>query len=166
MRTLLSICVSVWAGTSLAQQVPANFFVEDVVGGFDNPVGIEFGPNVWLWVVEQDGPVWIATPDGLGGYDRLPQPFLDLTDEVNGVSDRGLLGLALHPDWVDNGYVYVLFTVDRDEQEPDDSGNSHTYSRLERWTADPGQAMQVVDPARRVVLVGAIPGQGFPACHS
>ncbi|MEZ5566626.1 MAG: hypothetical protein R3F24_14460 [Gammaproteobacteria bacterium] len=53
-----------------------------------------------VWIVDQANPV--------------PQPFLDIHDEVLGWRDHGMLGFALHPDFSNNtGYVYVMYTVDR-----------------------------------------------------
>ena len=42
----------------------------------------------------------------------------------------------------------------------------HTYARLERYAADPATGLLRADPASRTVLVGAVPNEGFPVCHS
>ncbi|GAB4573273.1 MAG: PQQ-dependent sugar dehydrogenase [Anaerolineae bacterium] len=62
-----------------------------------------------LFVVEQTGRIWIITPEG----ERLPEPFLDLSASVtpiNGYSEQGLLGLAFHPDFAENGRFFVNYT--------------------------------------------------------
>lgn len=47
----------------------------------------------------------------------VPNPtvstFLDLSDRVNSIQgEQGLLGLAFHPDYANNGYLYVNYTAD------------------------------------------------------
>ncbi|HSG99951.1 MAG TPA: PQQ-dependent sugar dehydrogenase, partial [candidate division Zixibacteria bacterium] len=58
-----------------------------------------------LFIVEQGGLIRILK-DGV----ILTQPFLDLTDSVSCCGERGLLGLAFHPDYATNGYFYVNHT--------------------------------------------------------
>lgn len=40
----------------------------------------------------------------------LPQPFLDISGQVSSASERGLLGLAFHPNYSQNGYFYINYT--------------------------------------------------------
>ncbi|MCF6288253.1 MAG: PQQ-dependent sugar dehydrogenase [Proteobacteria bacterium] len=40
----------------------------------------------------------------------LPTPFLDIQSKIVGGSERGLLGLAFHPDYATNGFFYVNYT--------------------------------------------------------
>jgi glucose/arabinose dehydrogenase len=64
-----------------------------------------------LFVVEQGGRIWIIQ-DG----ERLETPFLDLTPLVSpdanqfGYTERGLLGLAFHPEYAANGIFFVNYT--------------------------------------------------------
>jgi glucose/arabinose dehydrogenase/plastocyanin len=59
-----------------------------------------------LFVVDQSGPIRIIK-DGV----LLPTPFLDLTSEIpvlnTGFDERGVLGLAFHPDYANNGRFFV-----------------------------------------------------------
>jgi glucose/arabinose dehydrogenase len=78
-----------------------------VAGGFDEPVlvtGAGDGSGR-LFVVEQTGRVWV-----IAGGKRLATPFLDLSGSVSTGGERGLLGLAFHPDFPAKPYVYVNFT--------------------------------------------------------
>jgi glucose/arabinose dehydrogenase len=59
-----------------------------------------------LLVVEQGGTIRIVNNDG----SVQPDPFLDLTERVVSGGERGLLGLALHPDYENNGRLYVDYT--------------------------------------------------------
>lgn len=59
-----------------------------------------------LFVVEKAGRIKIVSGDQL-----LPTPFLDITDRVGSSgSEQGLLGLAFHPRYVENGRFYVNYT--------------------------------------------------------
>jgi len=62
-----------------------------------------------LFVCEQEGRIRI-----IKGGTLLPTPFLDITNEVvkrEGYDERGLLGLAFHPDFAKNGKFYVYCSM-------------------------------------------------------
>ena len=69
---------------------------------------MQFSPAGRMFVWERDGRVWIVDSDN-----PVLQPFLDINDEVGGWRDFGLLGFTLHPNFENNGYVYLLYVVDR-----------------------------------------------------
>lgn len=58
-----------------------------------------------LFVVEQPGRVRIIRDGTL-----LPTPFLDIDGRVLSGGERGLLGLAFHPDYASNGVFVVNYT--------------------------------------------------------
>ncbi len=93
-----------------------------------------------LFVVEQDGFIFIVRN---GSYDDT-DPFLDisalLSNDVfqGGYTERGLLGLAFHPDFKDNGFFYINHTdrsgdtvVARYHVNPDDPDHADPASRTE-----------------------------------
>ncbi len=61
-----------------------------------------------LFVVEQGGRIFV-----IDGGRRQAQPFLDLTGQVSGGNEQGLLGLAFHPDFPSNGFFFVNYTDNR-----------------------------------------------------
>jgi glucose/arabinose dehydrogenase len=77
-----------------------------VASGFGQPVYVTNAGDDRLFVVDQPGYIWV-----IDGAD--PLVFLDLTDEVVFEGERGLLGMAFHPEYEENGLFYVNFT-DRD----------------------------------------------------
>ncbi|MEX2472330.1 MAG: PQQ-dependent sugar dehydrogenase [Gemmatimonadota bacterium] len=82
--------------------------LELVVDGLDDPVFVTAAPGDFedrLFVVEQGGLVRIVENGAL-----LPEPFLDLTAEVTSGGERGLLGLAFHPNYGFNGWFFVNYT--------------------------------------------------------
>jgi glucose/arabinose dehydrogenase len=75
-------------------------------------VDIQFAPDGSgrMFVVEQPGRIRIFDPSGLARG-----PFLDLTDRVNARgNEQGLLGLAFHPRYAENGLFYVNYTDNAD----------------------------------------------------
>jgi hypothetical protein len=58
-----------------------------------------------LFVVEQTGRIRMLKDDVM-----LAAPFLDLSTVVSCCGERGLLGLAFHPQYTTNGLFYVYYT--------------------------------------------------------
>ena len=73
------------------------------------PVGVlaPRGDTERLFVVEQAGRIQIL--DVATGAKR-PEAFLDIHLRVRSGGERGLLGLAFHPDYAQNGYFYVYYS--------------------------------------------------------
>ena len=42
-------------------------------------------------------------------------PLIDISSEVNTAGDRGLLGIAINPNFATNPYIYLLYTYDPPE---------------------------------------------------
>ena len=100
--------------------------------------------------------------------------MLDIREEVGGWRDFGLLGFCLHPNFLSNGYVYLLYTVDRHHLlyagTPSYSSSSNQYfaatiGRITRFTARASDGFRSVDPASRKVLLGESITNGFPSLH-
>lgn len=76
--------------------------------GFSKPVDIASAGDTRIFVVEQKGRILIVNSDGTVNS----QPFLDIETEVgSNAGERGLLGLAFHPDYANNGFFYVNHTT-------------------------------------------------------
>jgi glucose/arabinose dehydrogenase len=82
--------------------------VVEVVTGLDRPVGfVNAGDGSGRrFIVEQSGRIRILTP---GGF-ILADPFLNISTKVSCCGERGLLGLAFHPQYADNGAFFVNYT--------------------------------------------------------
>lgn len=125
---------------------PASFQVELelVVDGLDQPVFVAdpADGSGRLFVVEQPGRIRIVR-DGV----VEPDPFLDLTSVVTARgSEQGLLSMAFHPDFADNGQFFVGYTANQGEGSGD-----NTIARL-TVSDDPDRA----DPDSLEVLL-AVP---------
>lgn len=90
---------------ALARAASADIGAREVAGGLNQPVAFTFGPGRVLWYVEKASGQ-VRTYDLDTGEDRL---FYQVT-RVNGDGERGMLGIALHPQYPAQPYVYVYAT--------------------------------------------------------
>jgi glucose/arabinose dehydrogenase len=108
--------------------------LERLATGFTSPVDFVAPAGTdRRFVVDQPGVVCEVTGDG-----RRSDPYLDLRDrvvDVSGYDERGLLGVAAHPEFADNGRLFVRYSAPRREGTP--SNYSHTFV-LSEFTVDPG----------------------------
>ncbi len=81
---------------------------EVVLGGLVQPTDVAFGSNGQVFVIEKRGTVQLF--ESLA--DPSPTLVLDLRTEVHNFWDRGLLGLALDPDYPNTPWLYLLYTED------------------------------------------------------
>ncbi|MBN8614852.1 MAG: PQQ-dependent sugar dehydrogenase [Deltaproteobacteria bacterium] len=84
----------------------------DVASGYDwtRPVFLTHAPGSSdLYVVDARGFIYIVRAGAV-----LPTPFLDMSSSLGGTpsggDERGLLGLAFHPDYATNGRFFVGYT--------------------------------------------------------
>lgn len=76
------------------------------VAGLQRPVDLQADGSGRLFVIEKVGRIRIIQDGQL-----LLTSFLDITDRVdNSGNEMGLLGLAFHPDYAQNGFFYVNYT--------------------------------------------------------
>jgi len=107
-----------------------------VAEGFAHPVALKEPPDGSgrRFIVDQTGQIWIVTSGGT----LLAEPFLDIAGRmvnVNpGYDERGLLGLAFHPDYADNGRFFVFYSAPLQEGAP--VGWSHTNVIAEYAVSD------------------------------
>lgn len=75
-------------------------------GQLFKPVYLTHAFDERLFILEQIGTIHIFD-DGM----LLPDPFLDIQERVNSnANEQGLLGLAFHPDYLENGRFFVNYT--------------------------------------------------------
>jgi glucose/arabinose dehydrogenase len=96
------------AGEAEAQPLPAGFQQSIVFSGLTFPTVVAFAADGRVFVAEKSGVIKVF--DGFS--DPTPTIFADLNINVYNFWDRGLLGMALHPDFPTTPYVYVLYTYD------------------------------------------------------
>jgi glucose/arabinose dehydrogenase len=85
---------------------PGGYDWQPVTTGLDRPVDLQADGSSRLFVIEKAGRIRILQDGQL-----QPQPFLDITDRVGSKSnEQGLLGLAFHPQYAQNGRFFVNYT--------------------------------------------------------
>jgi glucose/arabinose dehydrogenase len=100
-------------GSAGAREPLPEVAVELVAEGFNAPVFLVAPDDRSgrLFVGEQAGQIYVINADG----ERLEAPFLDLRDRMvtllEGFDERGLLGMAFHPDFPQNGLFYVNYSA-------------------------------------------------------
>ena len=100
------------------------------------PVYLTHAGDERLFIVEQHGTIRIFQEGEL-----LSQPFLDVSEMITiDGTERGLLGLAFHPDYDDNGYFYIVYT------------NLDGDSEVSRYTVSDNNP-NVADPTSQMLLL-------------
>ncbi len=148
-------------------QLIEQFSDQIVYDDFDAPVGITFGEDGKGYIQEKKGIIYVLDTDG----NILDEPLIDLSEEVMGTGDHGLLGFALDPNFDENGYIYVMYTVDRYWEDHRNDANYDpdstltqvaTIGRLARYTTDFNNDNNTVLPETRKVLIGQTYENAFP----
>ena len=85
------------------REIPGAFDVETVAEGLEIPWDLAFAPDGRVLITERPGRIRVLRGDKL-----LPEPYATL--DVAHVSEAGLMGIALHPNFADNGYIYICYT--------------------------------------------------------
>ena len=83
----------------LKAQLPEDFTDQLVADNWQSVVGITFDDNGRMYSWSKNGLVHISD-----NGDRLTDPLLDITEECADWGDHGLLGFALHPNFLNNGH--------------------------------------------------------------
>ena len=97
-------------GPSQAEAIvlPPNFQESTPITGLTNPTAVRFSPDGRVFVAEKSGLIKVF--DGLS--DPSATVFADLRTNVHNFWDRGILGMALDPNFPIQPYVYVLYAHD------------------------------------------------------
>ena len=129
----LLLAASLFAPFAGAADPPADLVLTLFKGGFTRPVAVRHAGDGTgrLFVVEQGGTIRVIE----NGQTLVPA-FLDLSTVVDDTgNEQGLLGLAFHPDYENNGFFYVNYTYD--------PGSDPDRTRVARYrvsAGDPNQA--------------------------
>ena len=143
-----------------------------IVSSLNQPTTLDWSPDGQLMFIAEKGGIVKVFSNGLTTSENsVPiglqsEPFIDLSDQVNNVSDRGLLGLTVDPLFGQSqgrDFIYLSFTYDPPETWSDENlqnsatapdGNGNRPARLIRVTADPSTNYTTAIPGSEVVLLG------------
>ncbi|HEY5748045.1 MAG TPA: PQQ-dependent sugar dehydrogenase [Chryseolinea sp.] len=130
------LCVAWLVSLQAVSQVfPTGFSRVQVASGISSPTVMAFAPDGRIFVAQQNGSLRVIKNGVL-----LATPFVQIT--VNSSGERGLIGIALDPNFATNQFVYLYYTL------PDGSRN-----RISRFTGNG----DVVVPGSEVVLLNLDP---------
>lgn len=132
MRNLLYAAGIFCAGILHAQSINLVEFAT----GFTAPVEIVHANDSRMFVVQQNGIIRIVQPDGTINATN----FLNIGSKITYGGERGLLGLAFHPQYAANGYFFVYYN---------DTNGNITVARYTRSTSNPDTA----DPASEKIIL-------------
>jgi len=129
MNRVLCACLLAATGSAANAQLTTT----QIANGIDRPIFVTHAGDGSgrLFVIEQEGAIRIIDADG----NLLPTKFLDIDGTSvggdSGGDERGLLGLAFHPDYENNGKFYVNYTG---------SGNDTRIAEYQVSAGDPNVA--------------------------
>ena len=114
-------------------QINLNLYAD----GLTRPVDIAHAGDSRMFVVEQAGVIKIID----SAFSIRSTPFLDIKNRVRtNDSEQGLLGLAFHPNFAQNGYFYVNYTI------------QNWDTRVSRFSID-SLNPEIADPNSEVILL-------------
>ncbi len=145
IRWLVSLALLLIVLLGAAQPARGDVILLPLASGLTNPVDIaNAGDNSGrIFIAEQSGRIRIVQNGTL-----LTTPFLDMRSVLEFGGERGLLGLAFHPQYVTNGLFFVYFTGNPTTGAGIATGDI-VIARFQRSTTDPN----IADPASRVNIL-------------
>lgn len=149
---LVSLALVMPATMLTSCNLPAGFQQQVVAGGFNLPT-TWVSPNASThYVAEKSGVIRVAT----NGTVRST-PLVDLRGRVNDIGDRGLIGMALDPNFATNGLLYLAYTYEDPTLRVDALNQTQRVTRI---VVDRGT--HTADPATEHVVLGNVTGA---ACY-
>lgn len=116
-KEIITSLLIIVSGVIWGQEITLELFKD----GFSQPLSLQHTNDDRLFVVEKGGKIKIINSDGT--VNNLP--FLDISSIISQGSEQGLLGMAFHPDYANNGYFYLNYT------------NISGDTKISRFSVDP-----------------------------
>lgn len=119
-----------------------------------SPIGLVSSPDDSgkLFVIDQVGKIWIIDESGT----LQQEPFLDVTGNMVPLNasydERGLLGLAFHPNYSTNGRLFTYYTAPPNPGGPEPGTNWNNISRISEFTVSGTNPDQVPLDSERIIL--------------
>ncbi len=120
VSSFLALAAALLAPAAPAATLPAGFTDSTIASGLSSPTAMELLPDGRILVAEQGGSLRVVKNNAL-----LATPFLSVN--VNSSGERGLIGVAIDPNFATNGFVYVYYTT----------SGAPIHNRISRFTASP-----------------------------
>ncbi len=172
-RLFINFLFIMCMGSSFAQ-LPENYSSETLSSTYTAPMGTIFNSNgskMFVWT--NAGQIYVSNWNGTN-YVKQSAAVLDLSDEISGYRDFGLLSICLDPNFDINGLIYLFYTVDRHHLlyfgTPQYNPNTNDYykasiSRVTRYMLNHTQSPMTTDYSTRTILLGESITTGIPLTH-
>ena len=153
-----------------AQVLPPQFTDQLVSTGWDFVEGYTEDSTGQKYVWEKAGLVWVVDTNGV----KIPQPLIDISEEVGNWRDHGMNGFAIDPNFRTNGYFYLYYVVDRHYLLHYGTGSyspttneydAATICRITRYTANSATNFTTTVPGSRLILLGETKKTGIPVLY-
>lgn len=104
MRRTLGLIVFFLASSAFAAD---EITLTQILSGLSQPTTVTHAGDLRLFITQQTGKIAVMP---LGATSVNATPFLDVTNVIICCGEQGLLGLAFHPHYRDNGFFYIDYT--------------------------------------------------------
>ncbi len=125
-------------------------FEDQLLASTDKPIALAFTPDGRMLVATQPGQLRVYKNGTL-----LQTPALNISSKVCSNSERGMLGVAIDPNFSTNKYVYLYYTYNKfgvcPTSQPTNANNP--VNRVSRFV----MSGDIVDPATEKILIDNIP---------
>jgi len=146
---IIIVALTVFVQTSNAQTLPSNY--EDaLVTSIGAPTALAFTPDGRLLITTQGGQVRVFQNNSL-----LSTPALNLNARLCANSERGLLGVAVDPEFTQNRFVYFYYTFNKNNQCPlgQPTNQNNPVNRVARFVLNDDN---IINAASETVLIDNI----------
>jgi glucose/arabinose dehydrogenase len=132
--------------------LPPGFVQVPIATGLNYPTSFAFVPDGRIFIAEKDGVVRVLQDGAV-----LPDPLLDLSSQVNAYWDKGMMAVAVDPNFQANGFIYLYYT-----REDGGGFDLPKTNRLARYTVQGNVALTSTEK----VLLGSLnTTPATPSCN-
>jgi glucose/arabinose dehydrogenase/PKD repeat protein len=128
--------------------VPAGF-EDTLIASVSGPIDMDWTPDGRMLIISKGGQVRVYQGGAL-----LPTPALDLSAVLCTVGEQGLVGIAVHPNFATNHYIYLYYIYNKFNNACPESEIDGPVGRLSRFELP---ASNVIAPSSEVVLLETPP---------
>ncbi len=152
LRTICSILLCLMTiplSTRTASAAVPSGFEDTFLTTVSGPTDLTWTPDGRMLIIGKDGQVRVYANNTL-----LPNPALDLSARLCTVGEQGLVGIAVHPQFATNHFIYLYYIYNKFNNACPESEIDGPIGRLSRFVLPD---TNVIDPASEVVLFNTPP---------